>query len=51
MRDELMLPRLLTKKEVLALVPVSFPYALGLDQKIRLPSPARGRNTADVARE
>jgi hypothetical protein len=51
MRDELTLPRLLTKQEVLALVPVTFPYALGLDQKIHLSSTADHRLPADVARE
>jgi hypothetical protein len=50
MRDELTLPRLLTKQEVLALVPVTFPYALGLDQKIHLSSTADHRLPADVAR-
>ena len=51
MRDELTLPRLLTKQEVLALVPVTFPYALGLDQEVPVPSPAHHRLPAHVARE
>jgi hypothetical protein len=53
MRDELTLPRLLTKQEVLVLVPVTFPYALGVDQKIpsSLSSPAHHRLPAHVARK
>jgi hypothetical protein len=51
MRDEVSLPRLLTKQEVLALVPVTFPYALGLDQKEPVSSPAHHRLPAHVARE
>lgn len=51
MRDEVTLPRFLTKQEVLALVPVTFPKSLGLDQKIPVPSPAHNRQSPDVARE
>jgi hypothetical protein len=51
MRDEQTLPRLMTKQEVLALVPVTFPESLGLDQKIPVPSPAHHWQSPDVARE
>jgi hypothetical protein len=49
MREEI--PKLLTKKEVLALVPVSFPDSVGLDQKGPVRSATHGRNTAHVVRE
>jgi hypothetical protein len=48
MRDDL--PKLLTKKEVLALVPVSFRNFVDLGPQGPVRSAAHGRNETDVVR-
>jgi hypothetical protein len=45
------LPKLMTKKEVLEVVPVTFSDTVGVDAEGRVSGCTNGRNPADVARK